>query len=175
MHCLGEGRFAEAERLFRAARPEGGNYEYDVIFGYLAGLRRGAPDRAWLRQERLAGPGWPAPIRRYLAGEIDRAALLQAARDPFDLRTTEQQCEAYLSLGMVALAAGDKEAAQREFENCVQSGIVGFIEYDLARRELARLRGADQPSPSPSPSAVAAQADEREKSAAPGPAPSGGR
>jgi lipoprotein NlpI len=167
VHCFGEGRFAEAEKLFRAARPGGGNFEYDVIFGYLAGLRRGVPDRAWLRQNRMATPGWPAAIQRYLVGEIDRAALLQAARDPFDMRTTEQQCEAYLSLGEVALAAGDKETAQREFENCVQSGIVGFIEYDLARRDLARLR------PPPAPVSEPAPASAPDEKPVPAPAPGG--
>ncbi len=145
VHRFGEGRHAEAEPLFRAAKPDSENFPYEVIFGYLAGLRRGAPDRAWLRQNSLQAAAWPAPIQRYLAGEIDRAALLQAARDTFDMRTTEQQCEAYFSLGEVALAAGDTVTAIRELENCVQSGIVGFIEYDLARRELARLR----PSPVP--------------------------
>lgn len=149
VHCFGEGRFAEAEALFRAARADTANFEYEVIFGYLAGLRRGTPDRAWLQTNRMKTPVWPAAIQRHLAGEIDRAALLQAARAPFDMRTTEQQCEAYFTLGQVALAAGDKDAAQREFENCVQSGIVGFIEYDLARRELVRLRPPLPEAPPP--------------------------
>ncbi len=136
---FGEGRFAEAEPLFRAVKPDDANRPYETIFAYLAGLRRGWPDRAWLQSNRMRGADWPASIQRYLLGEIDRAALLQAARDTFDLRTTEQQCEAYFTLGEVALAAGDQEAARREFENCVQSGIVGFIEYGLAKRELERL------------------------------------
>lgn len=140
VHRFGEGRFAEAAALFRVARPDGVNFQYEVIFGHLAGLRRGAPDPTWLARHRPKSPGWPAAIHRHLAGEIDRAALLQAARDPFDMRTTEQQCEAYFSLAQMALAAGDKETAVRELENCVQSGVVGFIEYDLARRDLARLR-----------------------------------
>ncbi len=140
IHELGNARFAEAEQLFRAATPRSDNWAYEVIFGYLAGLRRGAPDRAWLVGNRPDTNLWPLAIHRFLAGEIDRAAVLPAARAPFDLRTTEQQCEAYFSLGAVALAAGDRATALREFENCVQSGIVGFIEYDLARRELARLR-----------------------------------
>jgi lipoprotein NlpI len=89
---------------------------------------------------------WPQPIQRYLSGEIDRDALLVAARHQRDMRTTEQQCEAYLSLAEVALAAGDKDTARREFENSVQSGIVGFIEYDFARRELARLREETKPA-----------------------------
>jgi lipoprotein NlpI len=140
VHRFGEGRFAEAEALHRAARPDTGNFEYEVIFGYLAGLRRGVPDLAWLQKNRMKSPEWPAAIQRHLAGEIDRAELLRAARDPFDMRTTEQQCEAYFTLGQTALAAGDKETAQRELENCVQSGIVGFIEFGLARRDLSRLQ-----------------------------------
>ncbi len=139
VHQFAEGRFAEAEALFRAVKPDNGNFAYEVIFGYLAGLRRGAPDRGWLQQHRSLETAWPAPIQRYLLGELDRTALLQAARDSFDLRTTEQQCEAYFALGEVALAAGDRETARRELENCVQSGIVGFIEYGLARRDLERL------------------------------------
>ncbi|MFT3829449.1 MAG: tetratricopeptide repeat protein [Opitutaceae bacterium] len=148
VHHFGQGRFAEAEQLFRTAKADNDNLPYEVIFGYLAGLRRGAPDRVWLEQNRLKTEAWPAAIHRHLLGEIDRAALLAAARDSYDLRTTEQQCEAYFALGELALAAGDTAAATREFENSVQSGIVGFIEYDLARRELARLRppAADEPS-----------------------------
>jgi lipoprotein NlpI len=156
---FGEGRFAEAEPLFRAVKPDDANQPYETIFAYLAGLRHGVPDAAWLRQHRAAGAGWPAPIQRFLLGEIDRTALLQAARDTFDLRTTEQQCEAYFTLGEVALAAGDQEAARREFENCVQSGIVGFIEYGLAKRELERLQPpAAGAAPKPAPAAPAAGA-----------------
>jgi len=145
---MGQGRFAEAEPLFRAGATGAASRPYAVIFADLCGLRRGAPDRAWLRANRVAGTDWPAPIQRFLLGELDRKGLLAAARDPSDLRTTEQQCEAFLSLGLVALMTGEREAAERELDNCVQSGIVGFIEYDLAKRELARLR---QPAPAPAP------------------------
>ena len=153
--CLGQGRFAEAEPLFRASLSGEINRPYAVIFGYLCGLRRGAPDRAWLRANRSSAGDWPTAIQRYLLGEIDRKGLLAAAHDPSDLRTTEQQCEAFLSLGLVSLMTGDKETAVRELENCVQSGIVGFIEYELAKRELARLR---QPAATPAPPAPAAPA-----------------
>ena len=154
VHSFAEGRFAEAEALFRAVKPDNNNRAYEVIFAFLAGLRRGGADRAWLEQNRMREAAWPAPIQRHLLGEIDRAALLQAARDIFDLRTTEQQCEAYFALGTVALAAGDRETARREFENCVQSGIVGFIEYGLARRDLERLappKPAEPRTPSETP------------------------
>jgi lipoprotein NlpI len=162
-----EGRFAEAEALFRAVKPDDGNQPYETIFAYLAGLRRGAPDVIWLRQHRASGAGWPVPIQRFLLGEIDRATLLQAARDTFDLRTTEQQCEGYFTLGEVALAAGDKETARREFENCVQSGIVGFIEYGLAKRELERLPASSPASvpaekPTPPPAATGGGVSERD-------------
>ncbi len=135
----------------KGSKPDNANLPYEVIFGYLAGLRRGTADRAWLQLTRMPAGDWPAPIQRHLAGEIDRAALLQAARDAFDMRTNEQQCEAYFTLGQIALAAGDKETAIRELENCVQSGVVGFIEYDLARRDLVRLRPAPVSTPAPEP------------------------
>ena len=96
----------------------------------------------------------------------------KAARDTFDLRTTEQQCEAYFSLGEVALAAGDKGTAVREFENCVQSGIVGFIEYGLAKRDLERLRppppAADPAEPKSPESAPAAKPAGTDKAAGTG-------
>ena len=154
IHRFGEGHFAEAETLFRAAKADNDNLSYEVIFAYLAGLRRGAPDRPWLEENRLKTDTWPAAIHRHLLGEIDREALLAAARDSYDLRTTEQQCEAYFALGELALAAGDTALAIRELENCVRSGIVGFIEYDLARRELARLRppaAVEPPAEKPAP------------------------
>ena len=162
-HRFAEERFAEAEALHRAAKSDDANLPYETIFAHLAALRRGEADTAWLRQRRAAGSAWPSPIQRYLLGEIDRAALLQAARDTFDLRTTEQQCEAYFTLGEVALAAGDKGLARREFENCVQSGIVGFIEYGLAKRELERL----------SPPPVAAPAESNSPESAPAAKPAG--
>ena len=165
---FGEGRFAEAEPLFQAVRPDDANRSYEMIFAYLAGLRRGWPDRGWLQANRMRGTEWPASIQRYLLGEIDRAALLQAARDTFDLRTTEQQCEAYFTLGEVALAAGDQEAARREFENCVQSGIVGFIEYGLAKRELERLpapASATVPAETKAPAATPTGENARDRDA----------
>ncbi len=153
-------RFGEAEQLFRAVPADHPNRPYEAIFAFLAGLRRGDTDPAWLEKNRPADGAWPAPIQDFLLGKIDRAALLRGARDTFDLRTTEQQCEAYFSLGQVALARGEVATARRELENCVQSGIVGFIESELARRDLARLR----PPPAP-----------EEKPVEPGPAPAAPR
>lgn len=155
--AFGQQRFGEAEELFRTVPADHPNRSYEAIFAYLAGLRRGESDRTSLEANRPAAGQWPAPIQDYLLGRIDRAELLRAARDTFDLRTTEQQCEAYFSLAQSALAKGDATAARRELENCVQSGIVGFIEYDLARRELERLGppaktpGGDRPAPAPRP------------------------
>jgi lipoprotein NlpI len=146
IHQFALGRFEQAESLFRQVPDNSPTREYEVIFGFLAGLRRGHPDKAWLVAQSMKENRWPQPIQRYLSGEIDRDALLVAARHQRDMRTTEQQCEAYLSLAEVALAAGDKDTARREFENSVQSGIVGFIEYDFARRELARLREETKPA-----------------------------
>ena len=148
---LAQGRFVEAEALFLEASPKAENYEYSVIFGYLCSLRREVPDRAWLQAHRMKGTKWPVPIQRYLLGEIDRRALLAAAQDPSDLRTSEQQCEAFLSLGEAALAAGDRETARADFENGLQTGIVGFIEYDLAKHELARLVSPETPAPAAKP------------------------
>ena len=147
---FGQQRFAEAEKLFRGAKKGEDNYAYAVIMGFYAGGRRGAADPTWLRQHRAAGgKEWPEPILRFIAGEIDRRALLDAAHDSSDLRTTEQQCEAFFGLAQMALIKGDRDTAQREFESCVQTGIVGFIEFDLAKRELARLNAHPTVPPEP--------------------------
>lgn len=137
---FGQGRFAEAERLYRGAKSDDPNRAYTVIMAYLASARRGAADQAWLKKNLgSAGGRWPAAILRHLAGEIDRQALLDAAGDDSDLRNSEQQCEAFFTLGELALARGDAATAKLELENCEHAGIVGFIEYGLAQLELLRL------------------------------------
>ena len=83
---------------------------------------------------------WQKRIGLFLAGRITADSLLkdsaQAKRLP---ERNNQQCEAHYFAGMMALLAGDRDAAARELGLCVATNDLQTVELGLARSQLRRL------------------------------------
>ena len=112
-----------------------------ALWRALAQLRLGQDVKPGLRKA-LAGQDlsvWPGPLARYLLGEIDEAALLEASADPAPARQNEKRIGVYFLLGEEALAAGAQAEARQHFEAALATEATTFVEYLGARAELERL------------------------------------
>ncbi len=76
---------------------------------------------------------WPYPVLKYLRGEIDDKAVLDAAGNDGE-RTT-----AHTDIGVDLLLKGQKDAAKEHFDWVKDKGAVIFPDYGIALGELARL------------------------------------
>ena len=86
---------------------------------------------------------WPGPVLQYLDGAIPEKDLARViARESRDARRHEMLCEALFYVGEQQLALGNRERARVLFATAVQSKILDFIEYQLARAELQKMRAA---------------------------------
>ena len=115
---------------------------YTAFWRHIAARRDGHEDAgselaAWL--EGRERKDWPAPLGRYLIGEIGEAALLEAATAEDPARQAERRVEAYFYIGEIALAAGDEGKARQSFDAALETGAESFVEYLAARAERARL------------------------------------
>jgi hypothetical protein len=106
----------------------------------LALEREGRDARSFLAQygDRFDAAAWPAPVKRYLSGELSEAALLKAAGDG------AQRTEALAYVG-AHLLPGHKDAGIERLREVVREGDPRYFEYDLAYHDLRRL-GLAQPS-----------------------------
>jgi tetratricopeptide (TPR) repeat protein len=92
-------------------------------------------------EERSRKKRWPVPVLDLLKGELTEAALVQVIRDE---ATGEQPrewlTEALYYVGELRLAQGDVETARRHFVSVVNLRVLNFVEFGMARAELARMR-----------------------------------
>ncbi len=144
---LAQGNWAAAEadltRALGLARRQ--HDEYSEFFRLLARRRLGVDEQ--LTEFMIAvtswRPGWGKTVGRYLGGQVTEERLLAEA----DFSTgspsqKERRCEAYFYIGYTHLLAGDTAKARSYFQRSVETGVINFYEYRLARAELARLRRA---------------------------------
>lgn len=119
---------------------------YGGIWLYLASRRAGADAREARQVLAELGPGtegvaWPRTVQRWLLGEIEFKAALDATTK--DVATTRsQQCELYFYAGQRALLEGQTEQAKELFRKSIDTGVVEFTEHAFAVQELARLSKA---------------------------------
>ena len=130
----------DADRYLRESGVKEPAAAYAVILGALARQRDGRDAKQFLEQyeDRFSGAAWPAPVMRYLKGELTEAALLKAAGDG------AQRTEALAYVG-AHLLSGRKDAGIERLRKVVREGDPRYLEYDLAYHELRRL-GLAQPS-----------------------------
>ena len=82
---------------------------------------------------------WPAPVVRYLLGELSRPQLLAAANDPNPKVKQRQICEANFYSGEMALLQGAKEDARALFRLATEDCPRQFTEWAAANAELKAL------------------------------------
>ena len=109
---------------------------YARIIGNLTARKMGdekAAKRYLENSERAASDEWPAPVLRYLQGELTEAQLLKAAK------TNDQQTEARSYLAMDLLIRGKKDDALPHLRWVKTNGNRLYIEYLMAVQQLEAI------------------------------------
>ena len=132
--------------------------DYDKVIELSAGDSPGARLHRQILLRRLGRPeaegfaknvaawkdGWSKSLGLFVAGQLDEQGLLAAVEKKDGKPALNQQCEAFYYIGMERLFHGDKAGAQEFFQRAVGTGVRGYIEYQFANAELARL---NRPAP----------------------------
>jgi predicted aspartyl protease/tetratricopeptide (TPR) repeat protein len=131
------GNYEAAERDFAALAPLRQN-AFDAIWLYLARARRGVDGRADL-ESRTGGDDWGPFVGRFLAGKVDRDALMAAATNVDEKQRSGRLCEARFYLAE-RLTLDSKPAEARPLLEQVRAECPrNYIEYEAAAAELKRL------------------------------------
>lgn len=134
------GRYTDAAADLQISQSIDPNYDGALCL-YLARERSGKSGREELsaNAKRLDLTQWPGIIVRHYLGQDREEAVLAAARDADPAKQREQECEAFFYLGQAHLLKGDTTEAIDYFRKVVDTGVTGFIQYEMAGAELKRL------------------------------------
>ena len=140
-----QGRWADAIMYLRLAALQSPDLKDSMFRQILLWL---AQRRAGIRHPGLADReitvDWPGPIIDTLNGTITEAELLGIIQDENDeTRRREMLTEALFYIGQLRLAEGQRETARRHFAAVMNLKVVSFVEYDMARAELAKMRASE--------------------------------
>jgi tetratricopeptide (TPR) repeat protein len=83
--------------------------------------------------------GWIKTVGLYLTGNLPEADFLARAEQGDAKIVREHQCEAFYFVGMRHLIAKEQATAKNFFTKCLTTNAKDFVEFSLARAELARL------------------------------------
>ena len=86
---------------------------------------------------------WTVSVLRFLQGRLDETQFLRAAGD------IGEQTEARTYVGFKLATAGRGDDAAAHFKWVVERGAKNYLEYELARNELNRLKYRNRPVPVP--------------------------
>ena len=115
---------------------------YTALWMFLARKRADIPGEKTLAQDAgTSGSGdWPAPIVALYLGRGTPAAVQSAATHLDAARQRTQRCEANYYIGEWHLLRGERDAAAKLLRDAVTTCPQGYIEYEGAVAELARLK-----------------------------------
>jgi lipoprotein NlpI len=136
---LANGSLADAQTDFAQANAVDPKYAFAVLWLDLTERRNRLPSRLADLKTKLDMTAWPAPVVRYLLGEIDLAALLAAADDPDPGKARGQLCEARFFAGELALINGDKDGAKALLRLAASECPKNFVQWPAANAELRTL------------------------------------
>lgn len=135
-----QGQFLEASSEFsRAFRLSDGDVvAYNALWLDLALRRAGRPGTALIHEivEQMDGSEWPAPLLRAFRGSISPEEAVRLAIVPDPRKTQMQRCEAYFYVGQLHQIRGEPQLAKAAFSSAVATGVVEYLEYDWALREI---------------------------------------
>ena len=117
---------------------------YPLFVRAIAARRAGRPadaDAALDLAEKLEPPQeWTRTVLRFLQGRLDDMPFMRAAGN------VGEQTEARTYLGFKLALAGRDDEAVSHFRWVAERGAKGYLEYDLARNELNRLKYRNKPA-----------------------------
>jgi tetratricopeptide (TPR) repeat protein len=118
--------------------------DYSRCYLWLAQRRAGVRNPELPPRPAITGEAsvkrWPAQILETLQGDLSETELVQVIRDDSARATREWLTEALFYVGELRLAQGDVETARRHFATVVNLRVLNFVEYGMARAELAKMR-----------------------------------
>ncbi|CAN5903512.1 hypothetical protein BH23PLA1_BH23PLA1_06160 [soil metagenome] len=139
-----EGASADAEALLSLAGWDGPNSAYLALIGALSHEHAGRSDKARIlldaSKSGLKSSRWPAPLLRFLAGEIELEALLGEAQN----ETQQAEARAYAGLSLAHKARAQDAVPLLRW--VIDHGDPETIPYLLAWVELERLKAAGFPA-----------------------------
>ena len=113
---------------------------YATLWLYLAARRDGADGVQAVKpyEPTAAYPEWPYSVLQLMEDRIGFAAALEASHENGQ-RSPSRECELYFYAGEKALADGDLATTRKYLRLSVATGVTEFVEYQTAKRELARI------------------------------------
>lgn len=137
------GRPGDAELLLREAvtNGTGAEREFALIWLYLAAERQGGRGQAAIAEhlESTDSKKLTGAILRFLAGSLDRDALLRQASEGASMERLNL-AEANFFIGQRLLAQGQSDEALRWFKRTVDTQATPYREVTFARLELQRAQ-----------------------------------
>ena len=139
---LGRGKTAaEAARKYIELQTwSDQNSTYAALMSYFGNRKSGQNEEARKMLDEasahMEAKTWPAPVFKYLKGDLNEDGLLKLAID------NDKMTEARAYVGMNLALAGRGDAARPHLEWVVKNGNREFIEYIFAQSELNRLTKA---------------------------------
>lgn len=135
--------YKKAEADFQSAVKCDPKEKYLVIWKYLAQKYTGKEADQELKAyaKNLKNHDWHDFLIRFFAGETGPAQLLNAASHKVPRIEKEQLCEAHFFLGIHYKDKGNKQKALAHFQKSIDTGIINFVEYDLSKKMILRLKG----------------------------------
>ena len=112
---------------------------YGGIWLYLVSRRLG--DEAGAQAVQMPSdsqPAWPYAVLQLMQGRIELDGALAAAREDAKARAG-RECELYFYAAQKALADQDLAKARGYLRKSLDTGVVEFNEYSMAKRELERI------------------------------------
>lgn len=137
-----EERWTEAIPRLRRLATDSENDEYAAYFQCLSWLAQRASGIAKPALVSRSDPeGWPQPLLAAFRGEADEAEVTKHIDEEKDLdRRREILTEALYYIGERRLIEGDTESGRRYLAATVNLKVYYFLEHQLARAALTRLR-----------------------------------
>jgi len=146
-HYVADGRLREALQIYRravnhASIPESWKVYY-ALWVVATQRRTGDSSEAAPLQylQEVRGDDWTDRLAQFYAGTLAYERLLEAARTP------GERAEAYFYEALNRLANGNATQATELLRQVLATEMMGFFEYDMARRILADL--ASRPAAAP--------------------------
>jgi lipoprotein NlpI len=140
-YYLGENYQKSIEMIDKGFK-EDPDYPYWPIWRAMSQAASG--DKGAARQTladglRKFGAKWPAPLMRFMIGEISESKLRELANAGDQRTRSEQLCEVEFYRGEMAYLAGDKATAKAAMKAAAGVRIYYYLEDAAARARLAQL------------------------------------
>jgi lipoprotein NlpI len=133
------GSFSQALEDLNSSSALDPKDSYTALWLDLAAKRSGQASRLPELAAQVDKSKWPAPIIRFLLGEITLPAMFEAAKDGNATKERGQLCGAKFFSGELALQRGAKDEAARMFRSVTSDCPKTFFEYAPANAELNAL------------------------------------